>query len=127
MAKNLYTYKAQVKEIIDGDTVDLTVSLGFHMQFEGRFRLFGINTPESYGKEACEAGKVAKEYLKGLLPPGTAIIVKTDRDKTEKYGRFLATLYLLDPKGVPAAEAVNQTLVKLGHAKPYFGVGQKPV
>lgn len=123
----MYEYRAEVVGVIDGDTVDLVVDLGFHMKFNSRFRLYGINTPESCGKEASPEGLAAKERLKALLPTGCKVLVKTEKDKTEKFGRYLGTLLVLDADGVPVAKSVNDLLVDEGHAKPYMGKGAKPV
>ena len=117
----LYTYRASVIKVIDGDTVDLQVSLGFEMYHKARFRLIGINTPESFGKDACDAGRAAKQFLIDLLPPGTDVIAKTKKDKKEKYGRMLCELFLCDAAGTPKDVTVNQTLINAGHAKPYDG------
>ncbi len=117
----LYNYRASVIKVLDGDTVDLNVSLGFEMYHKCRFRLLGINTPESMGKDACEAGKVAKQFMIDLLPAGTHVIVKTKKDKKEKYGRMLCELFLCEEDGSPKDISVNQTLIKEGHAKAYDG------
>lgn len=117
----LYTYRATVLHVVDGDTVDLSVSLGFEMAYKARFRLVGINTPESYGPAACDEGRAAKQYLVDLLREGTPLVVKTTKDKKEKYGRFLAELFVLDADGQPLAKSVNQTMIEVGHAKAYFG------
>jgi micrococcal nuclease len=118
---NLYTYRAQVLHVVDGDTLDLMVSLGFDMHYKARFRLGGVNTPESYGPTACDEGRAAKQFLSDLLPVGTLVVVKTSKDKKEKYGRFLAEVYMLDAKGVPLSQPVNALMVEKGHAKPYDG------
>lgn len=117
----LYTYRATVLHVVDGDTVDLSVSLGFEMAYKARFRLVGINTPESYGPDACAEGRAAKQYLIDTLPTGTHVIVKTTKDKKEKYGRFLAELFLVGDAGLPHDRSVNQMMIDAGHAKPYFG------
>lgn len=123
----MYEYRAVVNDVIDGDTVDLTVSLGFHMTFSSRFRLYGINTPESYGAEASDAGRNAKERVKALLPKGASVMLRTERDKTEKYGRYLGTIFCLDDKGAVKTASVNDLLIAEGHAKAYLGKGVKPV
>ena len=117
----LYTYKATVLKVIDGDTIDLQVSLGFEMYHKARFRLIGVNTPESFGKSACEAGHAAKKFMIDLLPEGTVVIVATKKDKREKFGRMLCEMYLCDADGKPLTITVNQTLINAGHAKPYDG------
>lgn len=117
----LYTYRATVIRVVDGDTVDVDVSLGFDVFTRNRFRLDGIDSPESYGPKASEAGHAAKQYLSDLLSPGTPVIIQTVKDRKEKYGRYLATLFPLDADGTAVATSVNQTLVATGHAKPYTG------
>jgi len=117
----LYTYRATVLHVVDGDTLDLSVSLGFDVTFKGRFRMAGINTPESYGPDACAEGRAAKQYLADTLPEGTNVVVRTTKDRKEKYGRFLAEVFAVDGSGQPLPTSVNQTMVDAGHAKPYSG------
>ena len=123
----MYEYRATVLHVVDGDTVDLSVSLGFEMKTETRFRLLGINTPESYGPGASPAGQAAKAFVQAALPAGTPLVIRTEKDRKEKYGRYLVTLFVCDAKGVPAATSLNQQLVDRGHAKAYDGKGVKPV
>lgn len=118
---NLYTYRAQILRVVDGDTLDLMVSLGFDMQFKARFRLAGINAPESYGVNACDEGRAAKQFLSDLLAPGMTVMVKTSKDRKEKYGRYLADVYLLDIQGEVVSQSVNGLMVEKGHAQPYNG------
>ena len=122
---NLYCYRAQVLHVVDGDTLDLMVSLGFDMNYKARFRLTGINTPESYGPTACDEGRAAKQFLIDTLPVGATVMVKTTKDKKEKYGRFLAEVYLLDAKGEVLPQSVNALMVEKGHAKLYDGRGPR--
>lgn len=122
---NLYHYRATVLHVVDGDTLDLSVSLGFDMAFKARFRLTGINTPESYGPDACDEGRAAKQFLISTLPVGAAVVVKTTKDKKEKYGRFLAEVYPLDAKGEVLSQSVNALMVEKGHAKFYDGRGPR--
>lgn len=116
----MYEYRARVIHVVDGDTLDLDVSLGFHVQIKGRFRLLGLNTPESFGPDACDAGRAAKAWVQETLPEGTEVIVQTRRDAGDKYGRYLAVVLL-------NGQSVNDALVSAGHAKPYDGHGVKPV
>lgn len=117
----LYHYKATVLHVVDGDTVDLMVSLGFEMTYKARFRLVGINTPESYGPDACDAGRAAKQFLIDTLKEGSTVVVKTSKDKKEKYGRFLAEVFMVDAKGVALPTTVNALMIEKGHAKAYDG------
>ena len=92
----MFSYQAKLIEVIDGDTVDLLVDLGFGIHVKERFRLYGIDAPEM----PSEAGKIAKAYLESLIMDATGDLyvatIKTTRrpqEKTDKYGRYLAILY----------------------------------
>ena len=102
----MYEYKAKLVKVVDGDTVDLDVDLGFHMTARIRFRLARINTPEVRGKEK-EAGLLAKAFvLHELL--NADIVVKTE--KTGKYGRWLGEIFV-------EGNNLNDALVKNNHAE----------
>jgi len=116
-----YNYDAKVKRVVDGDTVYLDVDLGFGVWATLDFRLAGINTPEVVGTQKV-AGLAAKEELVRLLGLGTIRIVSF---KTEKYGRWLASIFVKQADGVELN--VNDELVKGGFAVPYSGDGPKPV
>ncbi len=75
----MFEYRAIVENVVDGDTVDLTVDLGFRIQIRDRFRLSGINTPEVRGSER-EAGLRSKEWLTNQLL-GKEVTIKTEKDK----------------------------------------------
>ena len=82
----MYEYKAKVERVVDGDTADFTVDLGFHIFIKIRGRLIGVNTPE----RGCEDWDKATAMFKELLDSkGESLIIKTKKDKTEKYGRWL--------------------------------------
>lgn len=112
----MYQYKIKkIHRIIDGDTVDVDISLGFNVTIFQRVRLKGINTAETRTKDLKEKaeGLIAKEWLeKELSKPGEWIIETT---KDDKYGRILGTLYLV---GEPVT--VNERMVNDGIAKPYM-------
>lgn len=125
----MYEYNAKVVEVKDGDTVELTIDLGFKVLYNHSCRLFGINTPEHGTPE----GEAASSFLRELLPPGLAVVVATKKDKLEKYGRILGTITIPATKTkvgrktvtVPAVN-VNDHLVSAGHAKPWDGTGARP-
>jgi micrococcal nuclease len=104
----LYQYTAQVVRVVDGDTIDVVLDLGFHIFIEMKLRLFGINTPEL--KE--QSGKVARDRLKEKID-GKQITVYTIKDKQEKYGRYLAKINC-------AGEDINEWLVSEGLAVRYM-------
>ena len=109
----MYQYKARVNEIVDGDTIGASVQLGFDVSLQLRFRLNGINTPESRTKDLEEKarGMKAKARLMDLVLGEEVVIIS---DKQEKFGRYLATIMLGDIN-------VNETLIAEGHAVPYDG------
>lgn len=107
----MYQYKAKITSVYDGDTVTATIDLGFNISFEVKLRLYGINTPELKGISHVE-GKIARDILSEMVL-NKEVIIKTEKDRTEKYGRYLATI-MLD------GENVNEKMVKLGMAKPYM-------
>lgn len=82
----MYQYRATVNRWIDGDTVEMTVDLGFHMTTVQRFRLLDVDTPERGPPNYVEARKCS-EYV---LPPGADLEIESV--KTEKYGRWLVAL-----------------------------------
>jgi len=117
----IYEYRAKVVRVVDGDTVWLEVDLGFNVRVNIEFRLEGLNTPEVIGTQKV-AGLAAKAEVMRLLGLGTLRVVSM---KTEKYGRYLATIYVTPPTG-PEIN-VNDSLLVGGFAKPYSGEGPKPV
>jgi micrococcal nuclease len=105
----VYEYKATVIRVLDGDTLDAKVSLGFRVTIDMRFRLARINAPEL----RTQAGKASAERLRQLMPVGGVFTVKTEKDKTEKYGRYLGTFF--DDDG----DCINDRMVQEHHAFPY--------
>lgn len=103
-----YWYDAKVEKIIDGDTADLAIDLGFNLTFRDRFRLYGIDAWETRGDERPR-GLAAKARLTELID-GRAIEVHTHKDARGKYGRWLATIYV-------GGRDVNELLVAEGHAE----------
>lgn len=108
----MYEYKATVHRIIDGDTVDVTIDLGFEMTTKQRIRLYGINTPETRTRDLEEKrrGKASKARLLELINSGDRQIILQTL-KRGKYGRILGKL--LHPE---TRENYNRTLLKEGHA-----------
>jgi micrococcal nuclease len=114
-------YPATVTRIVDGDTVDVDISLGFYVKIHERLRLClsnggGINAPEPRG-ETRVAGKAATAHLVGLLKthaPDGEITVRTFRDRRGKYGRFLASIEVRGKSGGPIK--LCDLMVAHGHA-----------
>ena len=127
----MFSYAAKLIEVIDGDTVDLLVDLGFGIHVKERFRLYGIDAPEM----PTEAGKIAKAYLESIL--GTAIelyvatrkMIRRPQEKTDKYGRYLAVLYdnyhdveadVDETKINMMPTSINLRMTYTGHAKERY-------
>lgn len=131
---NLYTYRARVVRVVDGDTIDVIFSMGFGIMYGNgwapvRLRLAGIDTPETHGvkRDSPEfaAGMEAKLRLIEMLAGTTNhVVVKTEKDKTGKFGRYLGWVYP-DPDFIPAGSdlspdvSVNKMLLDQGFAKEY--------
>lgn len=110
----MYEYRARVAYVHDADTVRLDVDLGFGVWLHRvPFRLAGIDAPELGTPE----GRAARDWLRGMLPTFTELIAITQKDKGDKYGRYLADLYFAPG----AVLSINQQLIDAGHARPYDG------
>lgn len=114
----LFHYKASVDRVVDGDTIDVTLDLGFDIQMKGRVRFAGVNAPESRTKDAVEkqAGLAAKRYVEDWISAlESNVIIETSLDATGKYGRILGRI--LNDDG----DCLNDEMVSIGHATPYHG------
>lgn len=120
MVKHCYVYKAVITRIIDGDTVDAQIDLGFHTFINHRVRLNGINTPELNSSifSVREAANKAKERLSELVSKQKLVLLETS--KSDLYGRFLGTIYLIDDVGEVVSN-INQILLNEGFAVIYDG------
>ena len=116
MTTDLYTYQATAERVIDGDTVELTIDLGFKIQWRINCRFHGINAPELTSKDETERLKAqeSKAAVSQFLKPGTK--VKIVSRKLDKYGRPIVDLYC----GESLTVHLNQWLLDQGMAKPYM-------
>lgn len=111
----MFEYNAKVKRIVDGDTLDAYIDLGFDVWVVKRIRLMGIDTPESRTRD-----KVEKRYGKGAKHRLVAMLEQSDNKftvkshGTGKFGRVLGELFIDDLN-------INEQLIKEGHATKYFG------
>ncbi len=114
-----FFYSAKVLDVIDGDTLDLVVDLGFDVHFRVRVRLHGINTPESRTSDKAEKelGLQAKAYTKDWTTRHSTVFVKTVKDKKEKFGRILAEIYSDELK----TACLNEDIIEAGFARKYNG------
>jgi micrococcal nuclease len=112
-------YVKKVTKVVDGDTIDVDIDLGFDISFTSRVRLAGIDTPESRTKDLAEKalGLEAKAYLKHAIDSAKTVVIKTEKmNSTEKFGRILGWVYL-DGDTV----SINDKMINDGHAWGYMG------
>ena len=115
----MYEYNAEVLRVVDGDTVDVLIDVGFSTFKKERVRLHGINTPECRTRDLEEKkkGLAAKDRLETLIGAcDNKCIIKTELDKKGKYGRILGVIHSPNKK-----KKFNKMLVTEGHAVEYFG------
>jgi micrococcal nuclease len=116
----MYEYRVKkVLKIVDGDTIDVDIDLGFDISYTQRVRLAGIDTPESRTKDLKEKalGLEVKDRLKKAIDAAKDVIIVTEKpDSTEKYGRILGWVYL-----DKAAKSINELLIEEGYAWGYMG------
>jgi micrococcal nuclease len=112
-------YVRKVENVVDGDTIDVLIDLGFDILFQSRVRLAGIDTPESRTKDLKEKalGLESKEYLKKHLKDAKSVVIKTEKmDSSEKYGRILGWVYVNGD-----TVSLNDMMINDGYAWGYMG------
>ena len=116
----MYEYRVKkLINVIDGDTIDVDIDLGFDISLLRRVRMAGIDTPESRTTDKAEKvlGLEAKEYLKKMMKDAKTIAIKTELpDSSEKYGRILGWVYIDN-----ASKSINEQMIEDGYAWGYMG------
>jgi micrococcal nuclease len=116
----MYEYNVKkVIKVVDGDTIDVDIDLGFKISYTQRVRLAGIDTPESRTKDLREKalGLEVKSKVKNAIDSAKTIVIKTELpDSTEKYGRILGWVYLDN-----SLKSLNEQLIDEGYAWGYMG------
>ncbi len=112
----MYEYKFKLDRVVDGDTIDIVIDLGFSILHKCRVRLFGIDTPESRTRDLDEKsrGKLAKDFLSFCLASSDEHVIKTSVDGKGKFGRVLGEIYC-DGKNI------NLLMIDKHHAVAYKG------
>lgn len=113
----LHVYRCEILRVVDGDTVDVNVDLGFGVLTRQRLRIYGVNSPE----KNTEVGKAALQFVSELLYGASEVIIRTmkqssrsEAEKREKFGRYLVHLVV---DGYPLTDLI----IAAGHGKAYFG------
>ena len=118
----MFEYKCKLVRVVDGDTVDVDIDLGFGVCLrKQRIRLYGIDTPESRTSDPIEKvyGNAAKDFLVKWTGAGE-LRIKTHKDAKGKFGRILGELWTFDTN-------INQTLVDNHHAVRYHGQSKEQI
>ena len=125
----VYEYKCKIVRVVDGDTVDVDIDLGFGVwMHKERIRLHGIDTPESRTRDLEEKkyGLLAKEQIRFFLPEGSMQTLVTVRDKAGKFGRILGKFKIFDSKN-DCETTINDWMIQEHHAAPYFGQSKEEI
>lgn len=113
-----FSYRVnKVTKVIDGDTIDVIIDLGFDIMYKSRVRLFGIDTTESRTRDLVEKkyGLMSKDFLKDKLKNAEKIVIKTHKgEETGKFGRILGEIFCDNVN-------INQQMCDVGHAVAYYG------
>jgi micrococcal nuclease len=119
----MYEYRCIIIKVIDGDTADVDIDLGFGVWMKKqRIRFYGIDTPESRTRDLEEKkyGLMAKEMVLAHLPIGSTQILRTHKDGVGKYGRILGSFVVDDT-------TLNQLLIDTHNAVAYFGQSKEDI
>ena len=120
---SVYEYSCKIVRVVDGDTVDVDIDLGFGVWMHNeRVRLHGIDTPESRTRDLEEKkfGLLAKDQVDHFLPKGSIQTLVTVKDKVGKFGRILGKFKIEDHQ-YPTPTTINEWMIRHHHAAPYFG------
>ena len=111
----MYEYNCKVKRVVDGDSVDVIIDLGFDIHFATRVRLYGMDTPESRTRNKDEKvrGYMSKDFLEEWMEKDD-VIIRTRRDKKGKFGRVLGEMLV-------RGENINKLMIKECLAVEYYG------
>ena len=119
----MYEYSCTVERVVDGDTIDVVLDLGFDILYKSRVRLYGIDTPESRTRNLDEKarGKMAAAFLKEAVEDGEKVVIQTKlKDSRGKFGRVLGDVVV---DGIN----INQSMVDNYHAAAYFGQSKEAI
>ena len=118
----MYEYGCKVKRVVDGDTIDITIDLGFKIFYDTRVRMYGIDTPESRTRDKDEKarGLLAKKFLQEKVKIGKSFKIQTQKDSSGKYGRVIGILIIDDIN-------INELIVSEHLGVKYFGQSKEDI
>lgn len=128
----MYQYRGKLKRVVDGDTFDIELDLGFYIKHQIRVRLKDVDTPEIWSPEnnyELEHARAAKAFVEGLVAEDNYVEVQTYKDRATSFGRFVADVCVRTPSGEMADLKdliVERGMVKLeSYDRPYTAEGAK--
>ena len=125
----MYEYRCKIDRVVDGDTVDVDIDLGFGIWLrKERVRLYGIDTPESRTRDLEEKkyGLAAKSFVQDLLPVGSMQTLRTRKDDKGKFGRILGEFVVYDTL-VDALRTLNQIMIDRHYGVEYHGQSKQDI
>ena len=123
----MYEYRCKIVKIVDGDTVDVDIDLGFGVwMHKERIRLYGIDTPESRTRDLDEKkyGLIAKSWIEKFMPLGSTQTLITQKDKSGKFGRILGKFRVNDGS---YDIILNDWMISNHHAVAYYGQSKQDI
>ena len=123
----MYEYRCKIVKIVDGDTVDVDIDLGFGVwMHKERIRLYGIDTPESRTRDLDEKkyGLIAKSWIEKFMPLGSTQTLITQKDKSGKFGRILGKFRVNDGS---YDIILNDWMITNHHAVAYYGQSKEDI
>ena len=125
----MYEYNCKIVRVVDGDTVDVDIDLGFGIWIQKeRIRLYAIDTPESRTRDSMEKifGKMASAIVEKFLPLGSIQILQTVQDKAGKFGRVLGKFKIFDGKN-DRETTLNEWMIENHYAVAYHGQSKEDI
>ena len=125
----MYEYRCKIDRVVDGDTVDVDIDLGFGIWLrKERVRLYGIDTPESRTRDLEEKkyGLTAKSFVQDLLPVGSMQTLRTRKDDKGKFGRILGEFVVYDAV-TDSSRTLNQIMIDRHYGVEYHGQSKQDI
>jgi len=120
--ENMFEYKCEVIKVVDGDTVDVNIDVGFSIFHKARVRMYGMDTPESRTRDLDEKarGLISKQFIVDKVANAKEIIIKTQKDGKGKFGRVLGKIFI-------DGENINQSMIDQSLAVEYYGQSKEDI
>jgi micrococcal nuclease len=114
----MYKYYGLVTNVIDGDTLDVSIDVGFNLRANVRVRLLGVYAPEIHKRLTAEVGKLAKARLLEMFSTVALREVVVQTVKSDDFGRYLATVWYREDENAPfEPDNINERMIRFGYVK----------